>query len=259
MSILCVVQARTASTRLPGKVLEVVAGESLVRHALKRAVFAARHLPNAVVMLATAAGDRDSLGGWVPHACPPVADGNVLGRFAWALDDYYLQDDRADPIAICRLTADNPLVNPDDIIAVTQAVSSGRADYASNVLTSRWCDGVDVEAFTADLLRRANDEATAPDDREHVTHWIIRYAERPWHVGRHVRGPMRRWTIDTAEDLAWFRRLAEHIEMDPANGRPTTDELLALLAEQPELERSQTDACPQVARIGPFRILGQPR
>ena len=73
---------------------------------------------------------------------------------------------------------------------------------------------------------------------------------------------MRRWTIDTVDDLAWFRRLAGHIELGPANGRPTTAELLAFLRQRPELERWQAAAAvpanPPDAECWPTRAAAEP-
>jgi spore coat polysaccharide biosynthesis protein SpsF len=113
---------------------------------------------------------------------------------------------------VVRVTADCPLIDPDETDLVVLALEECRSscDYASNSLERSLPRGLDVEAFWYDVLERVHRLATSPPAREHVT--LFCYEERPELFALHsVRRPYDaadlRWTVDTAEDLATVRRL----------------------------------------------------
>ena len=79
----------------------------------------------------------------------------------------------------------------------------------SNVYPFRtWPDGMDCEVFTARILRMADERATDPGDREHVTPWIQRHVQV---TGQYCAFPLPvdwssvRLTVDTKEDLEWLK------------------------------------------------------
>lgn len=192
-----VLQARTSSTRLPGKVLLPVAGLPLAVLAAKRAGYDGSEV---VVATSTDPSD-DALAETLKRygiACVRGPLDDVLARFVLATGD--LADDD-----ICiRFTADN--VFPDSAFAnrVAGAVEHDEHDWAG---FSGGGDGLPYglagEAFRVHLLRQADRGSTDPQDREHVSPWITRK------VGRFLttmpRDPARdfsalRCTVDTLED-----------------------------------------------------------
>ncbi len=203
MTVLVVIQARTGSTRLPGKVLEDLAGRPLLRYQLDRLgrdlpiVVATSDRPrdDAVAAVATAAG--------VDVVRGPEED--VLGRFGRVLDAY-----RADTIV--RLTADCPFSDPALVGAVVDAHHARGDDYTSNVLPRTFPRGLDVEVVRAGALLLALERSDDPFEREHVLPYLYR---RP---GEFRLGTVRsggdlghaRWVVDTAADLATVRAMAGH-------------------------------------------------
>ena len=199
---LAVVQARMGSTRLPGKVLADLGGrpvlglmiDRLARAHVDRVVVATSDGPadDAIARLATSRG--------VAVVRGPESD--VLERFLLALDHHPADD-------VVRLTADCPLIDP---VIVDSAIGMHRrcgADYTSNSLERTFPDGLDVEVVRAAALRAAAAEATARDEREHVTPFLHRHPERfrlasletdEW-LGH------ERWTLDTPADLARLREI----------------------------------------------------
>ena len=163
MRINVVIQARTGSTRLPGKVLEDLGGHPVLEWVV-RAAKAATQIDTVIVATSTLAGDdvvadlADSLG-------VPVVRGSeddVLSRYVAALDAY-----PAD--AIVRLTADCPLLDPTLIDAVAGAwAGSPTHDYVSTLVARCLPRGLDVELVTAQALR-AVDRIAVDHDRVHVT------------------------------------------------------------------------------------------
>ena len=194
-------QARMASTRLPGKALEHIEGRPLLEHCLRRLMAGGV----ARVVLATTTLDEDSalcdLATRLGVAVYRGSDVDVLDRMAKAAEAFDL-----DPVV--RATGDNPAVDVDAPRRTLAALRSLRVDY---VCEDGLPHGAAVEAVTGEALRRAAREARDPDDREHVTTWIKRRGDL-WNVAFPaapvaVRRPDVRVTVDTPADLAYVRTL----------------------------------------------------
>lgn len=224
MGILVIVQARLGSSRLPSKVLELIGDQPALFHTVMRAKTALWHAEHLVAApKADVPAMREicvgNFFGW--HG----PENDVLGRFNAAVG-------LRDVTTVVRLTADCPFVDPVGIRAVADAVESGEADYA---WTGDQVNGLDAEAFSRDLLARANRYATAEDDREHVTPWIRRHASRVYRYDGYDHLPRYRWTLDDAADLAFLRRIASLTDVTPPD--PTPAKLHALMQAHPTLAR----------------------
>ncbi len=213
-STLCVVQARTGSTRLPGKVLQDLAGRPMLRFMLDRLA----DLRVDQLVVATSALDRDDAVEEIAVAAGrPVVRGSeadVLDRFANALAAF-----PADHVV--RLTADCPLADPVLIEAVLARHLDRGADYTSNVFPRTFPRGLDCEVVTAAALRTAHAEAADPAEREHVTPFFYRRPERFALANMRNDLPLGResWTVDTAEDLAFVRQIVDGMDDDAFSWR----------------------------------------
>jgi spore coat polysaccharide biosynthesis protein SpsF len=194
-------QARLASTRLPGKALELIDNRPLLEHCLRRLMAAGV----ARVVLATTALEEDTvlcdLATRLGVAVFRGSDADVLGRMAGAAEAFDL-----DPII--RATGDNPAVDIDAAGRSLAALNGLHADY---VCEDGLPYGAAVEAVTRAALMRAAREARDPDDREHVTTWIKRRADL-WNLAfpappLPLCRPGLRVTVDTPADLAYVRSL----------------------------------------------------
>jgi len=137
-SSLCVVQARTGSTRLPGKVLQELSGRPLLRFMLDR--LADLRVDELVVATSTLERD-DAVADIAAAAGRPVVRGSesdVLDRFVAALDAH-----PADYVV--RLTADCPIADPVLVEAVIARHLDRGADYTSNVFPRTFPRGLDCE------------------------------------------------------------------------------------------------------------------
>ncbi len=232
MVILAIVQARTSSTRLPGKVLRPILGRPMILQQLDR-IGRARSIDRIVVATSVEASD-DELAGVLAAAGSTVRRGpldDVLSRFITVMDEFA-------PTAVVRLTGDNPLVDPDVIdVVVAEHLRSG-ADYTANGLPPRtYPYGLDVEVFRADALRRLAGTPTTPEEREHVTLGLYR------RVGEYLthgvtQRPDRsrlRWTVDVPEDLEWVSGIFERFADEPGFGQ---EDVVRLLQQEPALVRT---------------------
>ena len=204
MRVVALVQARTGSSRLPGKVLMDLHGRPMLAQLLSRlrtaqrideVVVATSDLPadDAVAELAEAEGVRVFRGD----------ERDVLSRMLGAARV-------AEADVVVRITGDCPLIDP---AVVDQVVSElGDHDLASNAIQRTFPRGLDTEVLTRDALERIAQLATSPESREHVT-WFA-YRERPdlfklrtVESGEGTTYAGLDWSVDTVEDLERVRRL----------------------------------------------------
>lgn len=208
---MAVVQARTGSARLPGKVLMDVAGLPLIAHTLRR-LKPAEALDS--IVLATSDLDRDDELAEVAAAEGATVvrgpEDDVLTRFVMAADET-----QADMVV--RITGDCPLPDPAVVDRVVRELADrGQdADYASNVIRRTYPKGLDVEALWSEALRRIDQLATSPEAREHVT-WFA-YRERPDLFRLHSVEQDRdvsdqNWSVDTEADLDRVREFVSTLE-----------------------------------------------
>lgn len=207
--VLCVVQARTGSTRLPGKVLADVGGRPMLRFMLDR--LADLRVDELVVATSTMSRD-DPVAELARDAGRPCVRGDesdVLARYALALAGH-----PADHVV--RLTADCPVIDPLVVESVIARQLDAAADYTSNVFPRTFPRGLDAEVVRADALRAAAAEATAAAEREHVTPFVYRRPERFRLANVRNRESLgaERWTVDTADDLDFVRDLVARMGAD---------------------------------------------
>jgi spore coat polysaccharide biosynthesis protein SpsF len=227
MRINAVIQARTGSTRLPGKVLEDLGGHPVLEWVV-RAAQAATQIDTVIVATSTLAGDdvvadlADSLGVPVVRG----SENDVLSRYVGALDAY-----PAD--AIVRLTADCPLLDPGLIDAVAGVwAASPTHDYVSTLVVRCLPRGLDVELVTAGALRVV-DRIAVGHDRVHVTSLLYAVPTAYRLLGVCVTPPANdlRVTLDTREDLALLRALVAELPDAP----PAWSDVVAVLRARPDL------------------------
>jgi spore coat polysaccharide biosynthesis protein SpsF len=196
-----VIQARMGSTRLPGKVLEVIEGRPIIEWTIA-AVRAVAGV-DAVVVATTERSEDDRLVEVVSALQIRVHRGpthDVLRRIVQAVRPF-------DPEIILRQTADNPFADAEIMAAQLGRLREGPFDYVG---ISGLPLGIGGEAVRASALATADREATEPADREHVLPYIYARPSRfaigslePAPAWRHPR-----YTVDTPEDLAFARALA---------------------------------------------------
>ena len=229
MSVLCILQARVSSTRLPGKVLKPILGEPMLARQIERIARAQR-----VDALTVATSDQASDDG-VAALCERLGVECFRGSLDDVLDRFYQAAELSGPSHVMRLTGDCPLTDPAILDALVELHLAGGFEYSSNVEERTYPDGLDAEIFRRDLLVRAWRDATSPYEREHVTPFM-RQAEPEGHRG-HLRDVIDRsnlrWTVDFPEDLAFVSRVFEELyPSDPGFG---AEDVHRLLLAHPEI------------------------
>jgi spore coat polysaccharide biosynthesis protein SpsF len=223
-----VTQARTTSTRLPGKVLLEVGGVTMLDHHLNR--LAAVDLD--VYVATTTNQSDDPIVALAEGRGLPVwrgSEDDVLGRFAGCIRRYELD-------TVVRVTSDCPLI---DAALIAEAVADfQRANdpwlYVSNGIRRTYPRGMDFEVFSAEALLEADARATLPAHREHVTPWLYLNESGRTTVRDQVRSTdasRYRVTLDTPEDLRLIQTLIEEYAAHTLG----VEEIIAVLERHPVL------------------------
>lgn len=232
--LLIVVQARTGSSRLPGKVLKKAAGKTLLEHLLER-LDRVRTPAGLVVATTTEAEDRP-----IADLCRSLGVAVFRGHPTDLLDRHYLAGLTFGADAVAKIPSDCPLIDPAVVDRVLARFLRGDCDYAGNLHPASYPDGNDVEVMTLEALGAAWREATLPMEREHTTPFLwerprrFRLANVAWDTE-----PPRdyslshRWTLDYPEDYAFIRRVYEALY--PANPAFGLADILDLLEARPDI------------------------
>lgn len=210
MNVVAIVQARFASTRLPGKVLADLAGEPMLARQIER-IRRAKRLDQVMIATTTGADDERIVALATRIGCPVHrgSETDVLGRYLEAAR-------RSAADVIVRITADCPLIEPQLIDAVVTRLVDCGADYASNVVERTFPRGLDVEALTLDTLVRIEAAATSSSAREHVTTYLRWECPEQFSIASVTDDEDNsdlRWTVDSPEDLAYVRQLYERFRL----------------------------------------------
>lgn len=222
------VQVRLASTRLARKALLEVAGYPMIVHAMR----ALKGVPAAARSLLTVEDDVSAL--------QPLAEAEGFAVFCGPEDDVLSRFTQAAGAMgvdrIVRATGDSPLVSPDLCRRALTAHAATGADLSHFMGMPL---GTGVEVVETRALARAARDATAPDEREHITTHLYRrcteYAIREWYTPRCYTFPGADVSVDSPEDyeriqavfddlyrgdpvelqdvVGWLRRNPEHVRM----------------------------------------------
>jgi spore coat polysaccharide biosynthesis protein SpsF len=229
MKTVAIIQARAGSTRLPGKILADIGGATMLERVASR-VSRISGLSEILIATSTQPAD-DAVQAEARRLGIPSFRGSeddVLDRFWQAA-----RSRKAD--CVVRITADCPLLDPEVSAEVVQSFVSQSPDYASNTLERTYPRGLDTEVVSVTALERAWREAREPYQRAHVTPYFYQHPElfRLLSVKGAKDFSDGRWTVDTADDLAFVRAVYERCGH---RGDFSWLDVLALLEREPALK-----------------------
>jgi Spore coat polysaccharide biosynthesis protein F, CMP-KDO synthetase homolog len=167
LQIVCIVEARYRSSRLPGKVLMPILGKPMLARMLER-IRRARTL-DALIVACPEGADDDA----VEHValengalCFRGSEDDVLERVVGAAN-------AANADVIVEVTGDCPLHEPALIDKVVSDYMLGGADFVSNILPYSTPRGTDVRVFSAKSLADIAERSSDPADRGSMCRCII--------------------------------------------------------------------------------------
>lgn len=249
-----------SSSRLPGKILADIGGQPMLSRVYVR-TSRAKTLDEVIFATTTDASD-DPVAEYCDFSGIPFTRGSLFD----VLDRYYQTSKGAKADVVVRITADCPVIDPKLIDNVVNTLLEDEFDFVCNRLPPPWTRtypiGLDVEACTFKVLKKAWKDAKEPQHREHAMPYFyegvqfeskvkgrksdLRRSTFDIEQGVSPRGfrvallhnPTDfgdyRWTVDTPEDLEFMQEVYSRFE-----GRDdfTWKEVLDLVHDNPELAK----------------------
>lgn len=257
LKTVAIIQGRMGSSRLPGKVLAQIAGQSMLQHVIERA---RRARTVEAVVVATSSDPADDP---IADFCASLSAPCTRGSLHDVLDRYYQTAQAQHAGVVVRITADCPMIDPELIDATVKLVTASRApnqvDFAANRLPPPFQRtfpiGLDVEVCTFAALQRAWQESSETFHREHVMPYLyqdvsLSRADAHLSTGVSPRGfniavlnhqpdyGSLRWTVDTPADLIFVREVFARLGGNPGFHWAA---VLELLQQEPELAKINSE------------------
>lgn len=229
--VVAIIQARMASSRLPGKVLADLGGRPVLAWVVRRTQ-RAKGIDQVVVATSVAADDAV-----IAAFCKEQGYACTRGELHDVLDRYVRAAHEYDADVVVRLTGDCPLIDPEmlDENLHTFLEADPPLDFAANRLPGDRTIpiGLDTEFCTVAALETAWREAQEPHQREHVMPYFYEHPQRfrLLHIKHSPNYGHFRWTVDTPEDLELLRQVVAQFEDD----RFSWKDVLELFERRPEL------------------------
>ena len=214
--IVCIIQARMGSKRLPGKSMKNLCGKPILYYVIQRVKRATTF--NSVVLATPATPENKVLAGLARELGIEVFKGSeddVLNRYIEAARIY-----GAD--IIVRVSADNPLTAPEEIDRIVAHHLKTNADYSFNGIPrmgNNYPDGLGAEVINFSVLEKIDTLAKEQRYREHVTPYIWDH-EDEFHIETiqappEIAGPDIKLDVDTIEDFRHLESLINVLPPDP--------------------------------------------
>ncbi|SBT09438.1 putative Spore coat polysaccharide biosynthesis protein SpsF [Candidatus Propionivibrio aalborgensis] len=209
MKIVSVIQARMSSRRLPGKILRMVRGRSMLTYLTER-LRHCRQLDG--IVLATSREESDD---------PVVAFAETTGLpcYRGSLDDVASRllgaADEAGAQALVRISGDSPLIDStlvDRLVSVFR--ESDRPDLVTNVARRTFPKGQSIEVVSVEALRTRVLDGMSPTEKEHVTESFYKHPDGGRIISiehTELLGDMQ-LSVDTAEDMSRLEALLDLLD-----------------------------------------------
>lgn len=196
MRNLVILQARTSSSRLPGKVLRTINGKPMIEWQIRRI----RQSSAEQIILATSFEREDD------RLCEVVRELDI-DVFRGSLSDVHSRFERIienfNPPYFIRLTGDCPLVMPDLLDQMINHFETHNYDYLSNTQPPTYPDGLDIEIISSRAFLDYSKLELSAEDKEHVTLGITKRPDLfncSNYFSKKDLSTMR-WTVDYEEDF----------------------------------------------------------
>ena len=213
-----VIQSRMTSTRFPGKSMALLNGKPVLRHVIEAAL-QIRPQDLTIVAVPDTPESEPMLELINEMAVSNVGLTNFCGSELDVLDRYYQAAKFHCLDIVMRITADCPYLVPRVCSEVLHLILWRKLDYCSNVNPVRtFPKGLDCEVFTFDCLEAAHQLGIGPDEREHVTKWMVDTKQlRRACVQQSIDASNKNWCVDYPEDIKRLEELSNTAQVEADN------------------------------------------
>lgn len=211
MKVVCLVQARVGSTRLPGKILKEICGKTILHHEIDR-LKKCKEI-DEIVIATTDKEDDDKIVNEAKKLSVKYfrgSENDVLSRFYYAA-----KENNAD--IIVRVTSDCPCIDFEILdkmlIYFKDKYKEKQVDYLSNTIKRTYPRGYDIEIFTFSALEKSYINAEKEYEREHVTPYIYDKTNNFLKLSFENKEDYSNYrvTLDTIEDFIVIKNIFENL------------------------------------------------
>lgn len=229
MNIVVIIQARTGSTRLPGKILKPLGTSDVLSYVTKRCH---QILGVSKVIVATSTLPQDdAVVNWCEMNDVLVCRGSeedVLARYVECAEKYK-------PDYVMRVTADCPFVDYELASELVSFINKSHVDIVD--LKGEMPRGLAVEIISFEALKRIDKIGQEPRHREHVTYYAYEYPDEfsriQFDVPKSRLYPEFRITLDTEEDYKVMQEIANYFD----NPLISSAEVIQFLQNNPHVAK----------------------
>ncbi len=226
----CIVQARMGSSRLPGKTLLKLGKTTILNYVIDQIQFS-KKIEKFVI--ATTYKDEDK------KICDYAKKLKITcfrGNSSDVLTRYYKCAKKFSFTTIIRITADNPLIDPQIIDKMIAYFYSSGVDVLTNALSRTFPYGTEVEIFSFKALENAWKNAKKSDEHEHVTAYFYNHPEKFKIISLKNKENLSkfRWTLDEISDYNLIKKIVLKIKHQPI----LMPHILKLLSNSSNLPKS---------------------
>ena len=226
--ITVMIQARTGSSRLAGKVLSQIENKPMIWHVINRV----KKIESVQqIALITTKGESDQV-------LLDIAKNEDIIGFAGdttnVLNRHYQCALKISADPIIRITSDCPIIDPYLVEEMLQFFLTHNYDYVSNIHPATYPDGLDVEIFSFQTLEKTFLDAKLNSEKEHVTPYMEKHPElfNIFNFENNEDLSHIRLTVDQKEDLELIQNL--YSVMSPKNDFGL-NEIKDVFSKNPEL------------------------
>ena len=227
MKVVAIVQARSNSVRLPGKVMKQICGIPMIGLLLKRLSHAKKI--DQIVVATSNDKSNEKLIKYIKkekHQLFVGSEFNVLERYYNAAIKY-----KAD--IIVRVTGDNPLTDPKLVDRLIETFQKNDKDYVSAGEPPTYPLGLTAEVISFYTLKKCYNLATSDFDKEHVTSYLKNSGKFSiLNIGCDKDYSNQRLTVDEEDDFQVIKSVFEYFQ---PNINFDWSKILKLLEKNPEL------------------------
>lgn len=230
---LIILQARTSSSRLPGKVLLPILNKPMLSHQISRLTKV--KTPHQLIIATSELASDDA----IAQLCQALNVKCFRGSLDDVLDRYYhaalANNPKGQVKNIVRVTGDCPLIDSTIIDKVIELFLTSKVDYCSNCEPATLPDGLDVEIFTLAALTKAWLLAKKSSEREHVTPFIRNNKHLFSCINFYHQPDLShfRLTVDEPEDFELITKIYQSLYRKNHDFKLV--DIINLLEQQPEL------------------------
>ncbi|KYH34825.1 3-deoxy-manno-octulosonate cytidylyltransferase [Clostridium tepidiprofundi DSM 19306] len=229
--VVCIIQARMGSTRLPKKVLMPLCNKPMLEHLVNR-LKCCEKLDEIVIATTTLEQDDKIV---------ELAEKNNIKYYRGSENDVlkrYLESAyKVNADIVVRITADCPFIHPKLVDDVIEYFKSNSYDYVSPKSEYGLIRGLDTEVFSYEALKKADKLAKKEIFREHVTLYMYRNPENfkigVFPIPIELKNYNIRLCVDQEEDFALINILYNRLY----NGKDIINiyDVISLLEREPRL------------------------